>query len=91
MLAAATADGGLCLALCGREDFWDEEVWDEEVDARADGEAAHAGGSAVYAVNSESEEVPVLAALRVKLPGPLADGRPVRLAPAVRHKAAFQC
>ena len=86
MLAAATADGGLCLATCEREDFWDEEV-----DARADDEADCVGSSAAYAVNTQSEEVPALAALRVDLPGPLADGRPVRWAPAERHMAASRC
>lgn len=85
MLAAATADGGLCLGLCEREDFWDEEV-----EARADEEADSVGSSAAYAVNTQSEEVPALAALRMKLPGLLADGRPVRLAPAEQLPGAKQ-
>ncbi|KAK9834184.1 hypothetical protein WJX81_006434 [Elliptochloris bilobata] len=70
VLAAATADGGLCLAPCAREDFWDEEADATDYD--------HTGFDAAHGTDIEGEEVPVLPALRVQLPGPLADGRPVR-------------
>jgi len=74
VLAVALAGGGLCLAACGREDFWDEEA-----------DAAHEGGGAAAAslrVDASDEETPVLPALRVRLREPLAGGRPVRCAPA---------
>lgn len=83
MLAVALADGGLCLAPCTREDFWDEEVGADDGDelrTGADGrEALSAGGSkAAQDAGATGEETPALPALHVQLPGPLAGGRPIR-------------
>jgi len=74
VLAVATADGGLCLAACGREDFWDEAA-----DATREGGCAAAAG---LQGDEGDEETPVLPLLRVRLRGPVAGGRPVRCAPA---------